>query len=75
MAVIETEVTVTAKVIIDDDICKGAFEQCGMTDKEKIAENILRIIVANGIEDVNNGVFFWDGVARLQQNISDFEVL
>ena len=70
----KTTVTVTADVKITDEIRENAKAQYGNTSDKEIANNILYILVGNGLLNQNNKITYWDGVARLQNNINEYKV-
>lgn len=70
----KTTVTVTADVKITDEIRKEAKAQYGNISDKEIANNILYILVGNGLLNQNNKITYWDGVARLENNITEYKV-
>lgn len=73
--IIKSEVKVVADVEIDEEIIKNAREQYGesMTE-ENIAANVLRNLTTEGIFKANITDVYWDGVAKLNNNIINWEV-
>jgi hypothetical protein len=70
----KTTVTVTADVKITDEIRENAKAQYGNISDKEIANNILYILVGNGLLNQNNKITYWDGVARLENNINEYKV-
>lgn len=67
---------VTVDVRITDEIresVKKQYPNSEWTDKE-IAEVIADTVIGNGIEKANFGGCYWDGVARLQGNITEYNI-
>lgn len=71
---IRTSVKVSAMIEIDDEIRSNAEEQYGITDDGEIAEMMLGIIVDNGILKSNTENTYWDGVAKMNNNIKKYDV-
>jgi post-segregation antitoxin (ccd killing protein) len=72
---IATSVNVSAMVEINDEIRKNAEEQYGITNDQEIANNMLYIIVGNGILDANVKDCYWDGVVKMKRNIKSYDVV
>ena len=72
---IKSKVQVSGLIEIDDEIRENAKEQYGMTDDQRIADNMLRILTESAIMDKNVKDCYWDGVVKMNRNIKTYKVL